>query len=821
MRKQGGLWRKRILITILSLLGVVLLANLGINLWLKYRLPAFIQKKTEYQVKYEHLDVDLMTGDVSADHFAISTDAKAPAKTVKLSGTIDSLSIARLDLWNLFRSNELSTAGFRLYKPNLQIGLPPKKPKDSTKRQGPVTFDEMTILKGRIQIFNSEGQRYLGVSDLDVNVINLQMTEESLKKTIPVVFDQYKIKGRDFYFRADDVYEVSAGRLNTDGKSMEIRNFKMHPQLAFSDFINRFPKRRNLYDVQIDSIDFKDIKLDDGKFFLSSVVTRGAKGKIQLTDTPPAERQKDFNNDVELTDVQFLQSQIEVVKANGSRMFFGKQVDLLVKNFRINEETARGNIPFIYKDFTVKGRDLNYLSENQQFNVGQINITPKKIQAENILAKPISGVRAATDFDLSLKSLLANIDDWKLENGKFIAKIASLRTDALRGTIRKNFDASSSKKSSGIEDITIREIALNNNDIQYIAKGQPLHLSGLYLKTRNAAFGNRVKRQTGRAFQAGQYSGQFAALAYQTQYYNLKVGRTNLEPKQFSVENLNLTPRYSRSQYERMIPKQEDLYTVSAGRISGSGVQDFFGKNPVVNLNILKIDNLDANIFSSDVPPPNHAVKTFFSEKLRRIKFPLYVAQLQMNNSKLAYEEKAKKGSFPGKIFFENVHVLARNVHSGLRRRGSSVIPIKVMAKFMGHADLDADWTLNTASPTDAFTIKGTLNHLDVETLNTFVTPFLKIKADGQIQHLNFDFHGNRYGISGNQTLVFKDMKIMLLNKEGEERKVISAVLNWVIRDDSKSNQPIDIGTVKHEPERSFFNLFWHGIMEGLKKTLI
>ncbi|MDN5627924.1 MAG: hypothetical protein L0G16_08175, partial [Weeksellaceae bacterium] len=63
---------------------------------------------------------------------------------------------------------------------------------------------------------------------------------------------------------------------------------------------------------------------------------------------------------------------------------------------------------------------------------------------------------------------------------------------------------------------------------------------------------------------------------------------------------------------------------------------------------------------------------------------------------------------------------------------------------------------------------------------------------------------------------------VNFLNKKtGKERKLLGTVANWFIRNES-TGEPEHVNIKKkRDPSRSFFNLLWQGIMEGLKKYLI
>ena len=76
--------------------------------------------------------------------------------------------------------------------------------------------------------------------------------------------------------------------------------------------------------------------------------------------------------------------------------------------------------------------------------------------------------------------------------------------------------------------------------------------------------------------------------------------------------------------------------------------------------------------------------------------------------------------------------------------------------------------------------------------------------------------------MNGKFRITHKDLKVSLINKETKEKKkFLSAVVNLVVKKDSqKFPESADIDVTRNK-ERSFFNFYWKGIEDGLKKTLL
>lgn len=70
--------------------------------------------------------------------------------------------------------------------------------------------------------------------------------------------------------------------------------------------------------------------------------------------------------------------------------------------------------------------------------------------------------------------------------------------------------------------------------------------------------------------------------------------------------------------------------------------------------------------------------------------------------------------------------------------------------------------------------------------------------------------------------LKHENLKVNLLDEDTKEKKkILSALVNLVVKTDSeKFPESVDV-EAKRNNTKSFFNLFWRGIEEGLKKTLI
>lgn len=283
-----------------------------------------------------------------------------------------------------------------------------------------------------------------------------------------------------------------------------------------------------------------------------------------------------------------------------------------------------------------------------------------------------------------------------------------------------------------------------------------------------------------------------------------------------------MLPKLSRSQFIRAIPTEKDLYTIKAKQISMLGKSDFFSRHKVIDASAVTIESMDANIFRSKIPKDDQSIKPMYSELLRRIKIPVTVREFNIRNSKLVYEEDTQKSDGPGKLIFSKFNLNAKNLNSNKIKGKPTKIPITINCKFFDISPMNISWNLDTANLSDAFTIKGNVSNLPASSVNPFVEPYLKIQTRGEIQNIVFDFRGNKSVLDGTFGMSHKNLNVSILKNTGEKDKLLSAVANIFVRTNSKNYaEKVIVDGVKRDPTKSFFNLLWKGIEEGLKKTLI
>ena len=813
-------WVKKLLISLGIFFGLILIANFALNIWLKTQLPDYIKKNTDYKVSYKRMDVDLATGNIFAS--GIKVESKNPQNTQKigLKGSIDTLKISRFGIFDAVFNKRISSTDLLLAHPNLEITLADAVDKKKGKKRNPLSFENIRIRNGKITVFKPTKEKFFSVQDLDLMVANLQMTEEVVEDKLPVLFDSYSIRGEDFFFQPNRIYQLTIGKIKTTDGQMSMENFNLKPLMSFGDFKKNFPKQKQLFQFAIPQMNFKDIILKKNKVSLSQAHLVNPRFLVYTNNVVTSKKEKKpFNFDIDLHGFMVTNASAQIVKPDGTNLVLAKKLNLSISDFVFNKETSSQVIPVQYKDFTFGGEDV-LVAANDHIQFKSIAFNPRKGTLSEI---SVSNPNNRTD--LKIKQIAVNINNWKLEDKKLNLDVKDVLVDEINGVYVPSGEKAEKKKASfaGVQfPVIIRNVQLKNSNFTIDKDNQPLafyqmnaQLNGLEISPKSD--------NSGLVFNLKNYSLSTSDFSYKTKFYLMTAGKLNFGKNKAVISNFAMKPLVSRSQFIKMIPVESDLYDLKFSQISAVGNWDFFSENKSVHATSVTILKADANIFRSKVPADDPKIKPLYSKMLRSINIPMFVDDLYLKNSYLEYEEDTKKSDGPGKLTFSNFNMHVQNLNSAKMKGKPTEVKIKIDCSFLNASPLSVNWNFNTADQNDRFRIEGRATGIPASSLNAFIVPYMNVSATGTIQEMLFDFKGNPKGLGGSFKLKHQDLKIALLDKQTKEKKnLLSAVANVFIKSTSdKFPESVEVEGVERDPTKSFFNMFWKGIEDGLKKTLI
>ena len=814
-------WVKKFLIATAILLGIVLLANFGFNFWLKNKLPDYIKKNTDYKVSYKTLDVDLTTGNIFVTGITVNNKNPQNTEVIELQGTIDTLKISRFGIFDAVFNKRISSTDLLLGNPNLNIILSKPIDEKTGKKKNPVMFENIRINKGEITIFRYTRQPFLKIEELDLYVENLQMTEESVENKLPVVFDSYSIKGKNFFFRPDNMYALRIDKITTSNGQMSVENFRLDPLVTFDQFKQSYPQKKQLFQFSIPKMDFKDVILKKNIISLSQAFFYHPNLTVYTNSATKPSNKKPFNFEMDLNGVKMDHATVQIIKPDGNKLFSAKELNLNINELKFSKDTSEETIPIRYKGFNITGKDIAYFNA-EHIICESFGLNPKKGEFRNIA---ITSPETATD--LKLNQLAVTINKWETIDKKLNLEINEILVDRVNGVFKAQEKKKTVPKKGEIKGIqfplTIKKVTVKNSNVVYDKGNQPLKFNDLNASLNHLEI-NQKSDGTGLGADVKNYLFSTKNFTYKTKFYHMSVVNVEFGNNKVKIDQFAMKPLVSRAQFIKMIPVERDLYDITAKQITAVGNWNLFSQNKFINASNVNIQSADANIFRSKIPKDDPKEKALYSKMLRSIKFPLQIHNLDVKNSLLVYEEDTPESAGPGKLTFSNFNMNVKNLNSAKTKGKPTRVDIKINCSFMNLSPLAVNWNFDVANSNDVFAISGRTTNLPVQGINPFIRPYLHVTAtSGTIHEMLFNFKGNPKGINGTFNLKHKDLKIAILDKKNHEKKgVLTAVANLFIKSDSgKFPEEVTVENVERDPTKSFFNLFWRGIEDGLKKTLI
>ncbi|WP_228409699.1 hypothetical protein [Chryseobacterium sp. T16E-39] len=434
-------WVKKSLIGLGVLAIIFLLANFGLNIWLKTQLPKYIKNNTDYKVSYKTLDVDIGSGNILAKGITINSKNPQNTNVIGLQGTIDTLKISRLGIYDAVVNKTISSTDLLLANPNLNVTLAKPVDKKNGKKRNPVLFENIRINKGNINIFKYNKQKFLGVKQFNLFVENLQMTEESVEDKLPVVFDKYDIKGKDFFFRLDNVYALTIKRISTTNGQMLVEDFKLIPLLSFNQFKKFYPQKNKLFKFDIQKMEFKDVVLKKNNISLSNADFQKPLLTVYTTGAVVKKSDKPVSFGLNLEDIKLSNGAVQVFKPDGNKLLYGQGLNLTINKLAFNKESSENIIPINYNDFNFSGKDIHY-TDKQNITVGSVALNPKSGEIRNIVALPTD---SRTSLDFKANHIAFNINKWEFIDKKLNLDVKDVLVDGIYGKIKAR-DAAQKRK---------------------------------------------------------------------------------------------------------------------------------------------------------------------------------------------------------------------------------------------------------------------------------------------------------------------------------------------------------------------------------------
>jgi hypothetical protein len=259
------------LITIASLLLLIILASFGLSWYVSRKLPAIIrgEKDFPYNVSYESLDIDLLSGS-----FVISNAYLAPKDSLQTAmkqgafANVKTIEVIHFSLWALLRKNHIDVDEVIITSPDVTLFHRKEKyntqddfvkPFENTIRTG-----KLTIKNGTFKMLDSVQKPLIKAANIYFGLTNIKIDSTTLKKDIPVRYRNYQLKCDSLFYNAGKYYTITANNITTTDSTLSVDKFRLLPKHSRQQFTRMQPKELDQFNLSAEKISIPN--LDWGYF---------------------------------------------------------------------------------------------------------------------------------------------------------------------------------------------------------------------------------------------------------------------------------------------------------------------------------------------------------------------------------------------------------------------------------------------------------------------------------------------------------------------------------------------------------------------------
>lgn len=321
-------------------------------------------------------------------------------------------------------------------------------------------------------------------------------------------------------------------------------------------------------------------------------------------------------------------------------------------------------------------------------------------------------------------------------------------------------------------------------------------------------------------------------------FYDFNLGGITLDLGKNSLEinSLALTPKHSKALFGKKFGKQTDRFEANVGSVNirGFDVNRFILSGGIA-LHSLIINGLNLEIFrDKNVPFDTTRFPKMPWQMLSHVKSLIQIDTIEVNNSLIVYEELAPAQFDAGSIRLTDLNIRIYHVSNHtdyIAKHGPMTFELNARAFDKGHLVLNIDVPENLAS--DEFSFSGKIGTMDMRAFNSMTELNASVNIEeGQLDSLVFWANANGEYATGQLIMIYKNLKINVLKKDGEKKGMTEiGLLSWlgnkIVRSfnpeaGKRSKQPV-VSTIfaERDKNKSVFNYIVKAFISGIKGSLV
>ncbi len=499
-----------------------------------------------------------------------------------------------------------------------------------------------------------------------------------------------------------------------------------------------------------------------------------------------------------------------------------------------------------------------------EFENIRVNFVTGRLKVSNIRLIPDTLVYEKMKFDSIAprhlyeveiaELILKRIQPWKIyTSGKLEMNAIEIDRPSLKIVFSKTRNAKASPKEDMrtayqhlapyLNSVKIGNIILKNADFKYIdhsAEGgsKITELKDLYFRISDLLIDSASQFDRSRLYYTKDIYAEL--LGYKSVTVD---GNYNLQFSEFKastagryahLKGFRLLPKFSEMEFSRKFKFQKDRYSAHFEDIELNNIDyKILNRDRRLIASSLTLKKGKLSVFLNRGMPDSIRDKgiNFPQLALRRFKLDTTIDTVLIKDSHLNYSEYNPDSRRKGTLSFGGINGSIINLtNDSLNLIKNKFSEVKLTSLLMERGRLDVRMKFNLPDPAGAFEFSGKLGRLDAEMFNSAIRPLslIEIKS-GFINQMIFKGRGSISGVRGSLTCYYNDLKITLLEKIENSRRlkrkgIASIFANiLIIKDDNpmKGQRLRKAAFYYARPDRSsFFNMIWKGFAEALLNTI-
>ena len=424
----------------------------------------------------------------------------------------------------------------------------------------------------------------------------------------------------------------------------------------------------------------------------------------------------------------------------------------------------------------------------------KVDVLTSTVSLHNVTVRPDAGNRALLQargllpdniFTISFQRLElegVNLDDAitsKTMDYRLIRLVNPLiRIDHRRTKETKKEETFPQRFLKELEKLSIKQLVVEGGNIVIHdkQKGSTKSLANVQVQMHDILLDSTTRNDKSRFLFARKARIGFRNYRTKTKdgLYQFSIGDADVlaTEKKVVVKNLLFAPTLSKRAFVNKQKKAKEIYTLSIPRLTLNGLDWWSALNEEeIFATDIQTSGGSLAVYMNREKPPANKMGNFPNQLLLKLPVKLAVKKASFRNLDVQYEEYNPLSKQSGTIYFDNASIHFSNLHNDANNNAPVIangtalfmhrIPLKARFSFPMERAKSGAFTASVHAEKD---FEGSL-------LNSFAMPLGMMKVEkGTLQDLQATMQGDETGASGDVRLLYKDLKISMLEKDkGEE----------------------------------------------------